>query len=211
MHGQAHAATPRIHPTAIVESEVQIGSGTAVWDGVHIRGPARIGHDCIVGEKTYIAYGVSVGNFVKINAHVYICTGVTIEDGVMIAAGVIFANDRFPRAFDDLHEGLASSEVTADTLRTTVGKGATLGAGAMIGPGIEIGPFALIGMGSVVVANVPAHALAYGNPARVRGYVCECGIPLKSAGERPRMCERCHRAYRLASRGPEGVQLLIEQ
>src|SRR5262249_33913807 len=58
---------PRIHPTAIVESGVSIGARTAVWDRVHLRGPSSIGHDCIIGEKTYIAYGVTVGNYVKIN------------------------------------------------------------------------------------------------------------------------------------------------
>ncbi len=206
---------PQIHPTAIVEPGVEIGARTAVWDGVHIRGPAQIGHDCIIGEKTYIAYGVAVGSLVKINAHVYICTGVTLEDRVMVSAGVIFTNDRFPRAFDNLTERLAYSGVTADTLRTTVRTGATLGAGAVIGPGLEIGPFALIGMGSVVVASVPAHALAYGSPARVQGYVCVCGIRLRSAGKaegtRPRICARCGRTYRLVPHGPAGLQLLIEQ
>ena len=60
--------------------------------------PARMGSDCIIGEKTYIAYDVGIGDRVKINAFVYICAGVTIEDGVMISAGTVFTNDRFPRA-----------------------------------------------------------------------------------------------------------------
>ncbi len=95
------SADVRIHPTAIVEEGVTIGSGTSVWDNVHIRGPeTTIGEDCIVGEKSYIAYGVKIGDRVKINAMVYICTAVTIEDGVMISAGTIFTNDRFP-ARDD--------------------------------------------------------------------------------------------------------------
>ena len=71
----------RIHPTALIEEGVQIGEGSSVWDNVHIRARhARIGRDCIVGEKTYIAYDVSIGNLVKINAFVYICAAVTIED-----------------------------------------------------------------------------------------------------------------------------------
>src|SRR5260221_7748622 len=140
MPEELRPAAARIHPSAIVEPGVGIGAGTGVWDSVHIRGPAQIGHDCIIGEKTYIAYGVSVGSFVKINANVYICTGVAIEDRVMVAAGVIFTNDRFPRAFDDTHTGLAPSGVTTDTLHTMVRRGATLGAGAVIGAGIEIGP-----------------------------------------------------------------------
>src|ERR1700694_3665761 len=86
----------RIHSTAIVESGVKIGAGSAIWDNVHIRAASILDEQCIVGEKTYIAPGVQIGNRVKINAFVYICNGVTLEDGVMINAGVIFTNDRFP-------------------------------------------------------------------------------------------------------------------
>ena len=200
------AAAPRIHETAIVEPDVQIGRATAVWDHVHIRGPAVIGHDCIVGEKTYIAYGVHIGSYVKINAQVYICTGVTIADRVMIAAGVIFTNDRYPRAFD-ADGRLADSGPTEDTLHTTVEEGVTLGAGAIIGPGLTIGAFAMVGMGAVVVADVPPHGLVYGNPARLRGCVCVCGQPLaatKPTTERSRRaqrCPRCHRSFRLGGSG----------
>src|SRR5881275_2482390 len=100
----------RIHPTAIIEDGVRIGRGSAVWDNVHIRHGATLGEECIVGEKTYIAYGVRVGNRVKINAFVYVCTAVTIEDGVMISAGTIFTNDRFPRATTPDLRKLRSSE-----------------------------------------------------------------------------------------------------
>jgi acetyltransferase-like isoleucine patch superfamily enzyme len=196
---------PRIHPTAIVEPGVEIGLRTAIWDAVHVRGPASIGHDCILGEKTYVAYGVHIGAYVKINAHVYVCTGVTIEDRVMVAAGVIFTNDRYPRAFEDGVEGLAPSEPTADTLATVVRTGATIGAGAVIGPGIEIGPYAMVGMGAVVVADVPAHGLVHGNPARLRGHVCACGQPLAALAEAAFRCGRCGRRY--AAGSPRGLTL----
>ena len=88
----------RVHPTALVERDVAIGAGTSIWDNVHVRFGAAIGEECIIGEKTYIAYEVKIGNRVKINAFVYVCNAVTIEDGVMISAGTIFTNDRFPRA-----------------------------------------------------------------------------------------------------------------
>jgi acetyltransferase-like isoleucine patch superfamily enzyme len=192
----AGARTPRIHATALVEPGVELGEGTSVWDNVHIRGPATIGHDCIIGEKTYIAYGVTIGNFVKINAMVYVPTGVTIADRVMISAGVIFTNDRYPRAFDPHGDGLADSGPNEDTLTTTVGEGATIGAGVTIGPGITIGAYAMIGMGSVVTRDVPPHALVFGNPARQRGTVCVCGEPRNEGNEtRPsaRPCRRCGR------------------
>jgi len=196
---------PSIHPTAIVEPSVQIGDGTAVWDSVHLRGPSTIGRQCIIGEKTYVACGVDVADRVKINAHVYVCTGVTIETAAMIAAGVVFTNDRFPRAFAGNIDELATSEPTADTLPTFVRRGVTIGARAAIGPGIEIGEFALVGMGAVVVGDVPAHGLVYGNPARLRGYVCICGLPLISLGEssapadKAGSCQRCRRRFDFAA------------
>jgi UDP-2-acetamido-3-amino-2,3-dideoxy-glucuronate N-acetyltransferase len=206
---------PRIHPTAIIEPGVQIGARTAVWDNVHIRGPSHIGHDGIIGEKTYVAYGVTVGDFVKINAYVYVCTGVTIEDRVMVSAGVIFTNDRYPRAFSDSEDGLAFSGPTEDTLHTAVQEGATLGAGALIGPGIVIGRYAMVGMGAVVVSDVPAHGLVYGNPARLRGHVCVCGVPLRGLSEavrtgHPESCTRCRRTYTM-SEDSSGLQLFFEE
>ena len=190
-------AAPRVHPSAIVEPGVEIGADTAIWDSVHLRAPSRIGRECIIGEKTYIAYGVVIGDRVKINAHVYVCAGVTVEDQVMIAAGVIFTNDRYPRACDPDTGALAPSEPTADTLSTTVRCGATIGAGALIGPGLEIGSYAMVGMGSVVVADVPSHGLVYGNPARLHGFVCVCGTPLAAARHAADAfhCPRCGRGF----------------
>jgi acetyltransferase-like isoleucine patch superfamily enzyme len=170
--------TAYVHPTAAIEDGVRIGTGTAIWDHVHVREPASIGSDCIIGEKTYIAYGVSIGNHVKINAHVYICTGITIEDRVLVAAGAIFTNERHPRAFADGAAGLAPSGPTDKTLCSLVCTGATIGAGSVIGPGVAVGRYAMVGMGSVLTTSVPAHGLVYGNPARLAGYVCTCGVPL---------------------------------
>src|SRR5438132_4375263 len=182
----------RVHPTADVEKGVELGDATAVWSHVHLRGPSRIGRDCIIGEKTYIAGGVSIGNRVKLNAFVYVCTGVTIEDGVMVSAGTIFTNDRYPRATTPDLAQLRPSEADEHTLPTHVCKGATIGAGAVIGPGIEIGPFAMVGMGSVVSRSVPAHHLVVGQPARGVGYVCRCGERIEGP------CAACGRRYRIA-------------
>src|ERR1700688_253894 len=159
----------QIHSSAILETGVQIGTGSAIWDNVHIRHSAQIGDDCIIGEKTYIAPGVRVGNRVKINAFVYICSAVIIEDGVMISAGVIFTNDRYPRATTPDLQRLRASEPDKHTLPTLVREGSTIGAGSIIGCDLVIGRFAMVGMGSVVPKSVPDFALVLGTPARLRG------------------------------------------
>jgi len=168
----------RIHPTARIEDGVHLGEGTSIWDHVHVRGPGtRVGTDCIVGEKTYIAYGVEIGDRVKINAMVYICAGVTIESGVMISAGTLFTNDRFPRATTPDLGMLRSSAPDEHTLSTRVCEGATLGAGCVVGCGLEIGRFAMVGMGALVSRSVPPFHLVIGQPARSIGCVCRCGAP----------------------------------
>jgi len=199
-----------VHPTAIVEKDVVLGPETKIWDAVHIRRGARIGRSCIVGEKTYIAYEVRIGDFVKINAAVYICAGAVIEDFCMISAHAVFTNDRFPRAGNLALDGLETSEPTGETLTTRVGRGATVGANATIGPGVTLGTFSMVGMGSVVTRDVAPYALVAGNPARSTGWVCACGVPLlRSKGEeapaagatRTLVCGRCRRDFVLDAGG----------
>ncbi len=193
----------QIHPTAIIERGVRIGERTSVWDNVHIRRDTVIGSDCIVGEKTHISYDVVIGNLVKINAFVYICNAVTVEDGVMVSAGCVFTNDRYPRATDTRLSALRSSDPGEDTLPTRVQAGATLGAGCIIGCGLTIGRWAMIGMGSLVTKTVPDYALMLGSPARQVGYVCRCGEPLVRFTSGPVIvkkqvaCARCGLAYSL--------------
>ncbi len=191
----------RVHATALVEPGVHLGQGTSVWDSVHIRGPnTRVGDDCIVGEKSYLAYGVTIGDRCKLNAFVYVCTAVTLETGVMVAAHVTFTNDRYPRATTpDLRNPL-TSDVTDDTLPTLVREGATIGAAAVIGPGLTLGRFCTVGMGSVVPQDVPDFALVVGNPARVVRYVCRCGPPLPTWPDdtHAATCTHCGRAYTIA-------------
>ena len=196
-------ATSRIHPTAEIEPDVDIGAGTSIWAHVHVRGPSRIGADCIVGEKTYIAYGVDIGDRVKLNAFVYVCFGVTIEQGVMVGAGAIFTNDVYPRATTaDLSE-LRDSGPDEETRRTWVREGASVGAGAVVGCDLEIGRFAMVGMGATVTRSVPPFRLVVGTPALSIGCVCRCGQPFVrcKAGTVPEdgryACPSCGRRYGL--------------
>lgn len=184
---------PRIHPTALIEEGVTLGAGTAVWDNVHIRRGASLGRRCIVGEKTYIAYDVKIGDLVKLNAFVYVCAGVTIEDRVMIAAGVVFTNDRFPRAAEPESDELLPSDPTDETLTTVVRRGATIGANATIGPGLELGESCMVGMGAVVTRSVAPLQLVVGCPARPAGWVCLCGRPVRLPASSSVVCGSCGR------------------
>lgn len=205
----------RIHPTAIVEQNVELGEGTSVWDNVHIRHDSRLGEQCIVGGKTYIAYGVQIGHRCKINSFVYICNAVTIEDGVMISAGTIFTNDRFPRAATNDLSSLRPSEPDEHTLPTLVRCGATIGAGCIIGNDLEIGRFAMVGMGSVVTKSIPDFHLVMGQPARSVGCVCRCGEPLlKWTSEDPATddradiaCSACESRYEISGRQVRELEL----
>ncbi|NJM76653.1 MAG: N-acetyltransferase [Acaryochloridaceae cyanobacterium RU_4_10] len=197
--------TVRVHPTALIESDVTIGPGTSVWDNVHIRHSTQIGADCIIGEKTYIAYSVKIGDRCKINAFVYICNAVTLEDGVMISAGTIFTNDRFPRATTSDLKQLRPSDPDEQTLPTLIRAGATIGAGCTIGNDLEIGRFAMVGMGSLATKSIPDFHLAIGHPARSVGCVCRCGQLLMRFPETPTFeseltCSACGLEYRIKDR-----------
>ena len=194
-----------IHKTAVIEKNVKLGSGTKVWDNAHIRCGASIGKDCIIGGKSYIAYDVRIGNLVKINSSAYICAGVTIRDKVMISAGTIFTNDRFPRSVRGDANKLFPSGPTEETESTLVCDGVTTGAGSVIGCGIILGEYSMIGMGSVVTKNVPAYHLVYGVPARTMGYVCKCGHPLKIKKAKA-SCTMCSKKYSVRGKNNKTIK-----
>jgi UDP-2-acetamido-3-amino-2,3-dideoxy-glucuronate N-acetyltransferase len=126
--------------------ECSIGDRTRVGPFVEIQGGAVIGSDC------------------KIQSHSFICDGVTIEDEVFVGHGVVFVNDKFPRATTEAGE--LASEGDWTMLRVVVRRGAAIGSGAVILAGVEIGERATVGAGAVVIRDVPPEATVVGNPAR---------------------------------------------
>jgi len=153
-----------------------------------------IGENCILGKDVYVDIGVNIGDKVKIQNGSSIFHGTTIESGVFIGPGVIFTNDKNPRAINP--DGSLKGNDDWQVGETSVLYGASIGAGAIILPGITIGRFALVGAGAVVTHNVPDHAVVIGNPARQNGFVCKCATKLeldKSTGEYG--CPQCGEKY----------------
>jgi acetyltransferase-like isoleucine patch superfamily enzyme len=184
-----------IHPTAEVSPDATIGDGTKIWNEAQVRERARIGRECILGKGVYVENDVVVGDRCKIQNRASLFKGVTLEDGVFVGPHVVFANDIYPRAVnpDGTLKGDADWEVTPTLIR----HGASIGAGAVVLPGVTVGPWALVAAGAVVTANVPAHAIVRGNPARLAGWVCVCGRPLREAESNMWYCARCERPYHL--------------
>lgn len=167
-----------IHPLAVVDDGAEIGEGTRIWHFAHIRSTAKIGKGCNIGKDVYVDAEVTIGNNVKIQNGVSIYHGVTIEDDVFCGPHMTFTNDIYPRAFG---EGWK-------VIKTLVKKGASIGAHATIVCDTTLGEYCMIGSGAVVTRDVPAHGLVIGNPARLVGFVCRCGEPLKNELARNDTC-----------------------
>ena len=198
----------KIHPTADVSPAAEIGAGTAIWHHCQVREDTKIGTNCILSKGVYVVAGVSLGNNVKVQNYVSIYHGVTIEDGVFCGPHCVFTNDKNPRAVNpDGSRKAADDWVLSKTL---VRLGAAIGANATIVCGVTIGQWAMIGSGSVVTRDVPDYGLVWGNPARLRGFVCPCGARLKEGGaEGTQMmagCPTCGRQINIAKSLWENVQ-----
>ncbi len=163
----------RVHPSADLEADVQVGPGTSIWQRAQVRTGARIGAECVVGRDAFIDEGVIIGNRVKIQNLALVYHGVTVEDGVFIGPNAILTNDRYPRAITVTGELARADDWVVSPILLRLG--CSIGAGAVVVAGVEVGRFATVGAGAVVTRNVPSHALVAGSPARRIGWVCTCG------------------------------------
>lgn len=171
----------RIHPTAEVSQDAQIGDGTQIWHQVQVREGARIGCHCILGKGVYVDREVQIGDRCKLQNGACLYHGVILEDGVFVGPSAILANDRLPRAINPDGSLKNDNDWEGGTIRICFG--ASLGAGAILLPGIVIGRHAMVGAGAVVARHVPDHGLVVGNPARLVGYVCRCGHRLEPTND----------------------------
>ena len=180
-----------VHEKALCESS-DIGPGTRVWAFAHVMAGARLGAGCNVGDHAFIEGGAVVGDRVTVKNNVLLWDGVVIEDYVFLGPNVVFTNDLTPRA--------GVRKQGEQLVPTLVRRGASIGANATIVCGVTIGAWAFAGAGSVVAADVPAHSLVFGNPARHRGWVCECGQRLPDT-----LACGCGRSYEHTN-GTEGLR-----
>lgn len=153
-----------------IAPEVVLGPGVRLHAFVNLYG-CEIGAESRIGTFVEIQKGARIGARVKVSSHTFICEGVTIEDEVFIGHGVMFTNDKYPRA--TTQSGALQSEADWALQPTRVKRRASIGSNATILCGVTIGEGAIVGAGAVVTHDVPDGAIVAGVPARVLRYAGE--------------------------------------
>ncbi len=172
-----------IHPSSYIDDNVIVGEGTKIWFFCHIQSGAVIGSNCSLGQNVNISNNVQIGNGCKIQNNVSIYEGVELENDVFCGPSCVFTNDLTPRA--------KYPKGSKGYVKTLVKEGASIGANATIICGNTIGKWSLVAAGALVSKDVPDYALVKGNPAKIVGWVCECGKVLSEQ----LVCNVCGRKY----------------
>jgi UDP-2-acetamido-3-amino-2,3-dideoxy-glucuronate N-acetyltransferase len=177
------------HPSSFIDDGCRIGDGTRIWHFCHVMRGASIGRNCNIGQNVVVSPDVVIGDNVKIQNNVSVYTGVTIEDDVFCGPSMVFTNVANPRSHVSRRH---------EYKPTVVRRGATLGANCTIVCGYTIGRYAFVGAGAVVTRDVPDYALVVGNPGRVAGWTCQCGVKLAAGTTPPEqaVCSACGLGYR---------------
>ena len=178
------------HESVYIDEPCFIGKGTKIWHFSHIMKNSRIGEYCNLGQNVVVSPGCLIGNNVKIQNNVSIYTGVTLEDDVFCGPSMVFTNVVNPRSCVSRKE---------EYKPTLIKRGASIGANATVVCGIILGQYSFIGAGAVLTHDVPDYAVMYGNPARLQGWVCYCGIKLEFGLDNKAetvKCNTCERVYK---------------
>jgi acetyltransferase-like isoleucine patch superfamily enzyme len=153
-----------------ISDDVKLGKNVRLSKFINLYG-CSIGDNTKIGAFVEVQKNARIGKNCKVSSHTFICEGVTVEDDVFVGHGVIFINDTYPRATNPLGE--LQTEADWKVEPTLVKKGASIGSGSTILSNVTIGKKAIIGAGSVVTRDVPAHAIVAGNPAKIRRYLTQ--------------------------------------
>lgn len=175
-----------VHESSYIDEGAVIGNGTTIWHFCHVMSGARIGENCRIGQNVVVLNDVVIGDNCKIQNNVSVYERVTLEDDVFLGPSMVFTNVINPR-----------SEIPRkhEYMETLVRKGATIGANATVVCGNTIGKYAFVGAGSVVTKEIPDYALVFGNPAKIKGWMCECGIKIEFKADTKTKCEACGKEY----------------
>lgn len=184
-----------VHPKGLVDS-TEVGEGTRVWAFAHVLKGAKVGAHCNIGECSFVEGGAYLGDHVTIKNGVQVWWGVTCEDYVFVGPNATFTNDHVPRS------GGPKPTREPRWEKTHVGHGASIGANATIIAPVKLGSYCLVGAGSVVTRDVPAHALVLGNPAQAAGWVCTCGQRLDTE----LFCAKCDKRFERMDTPEEGLR-----
>lgn len=174
-----------VHESSYIDEGAEIGAGTKIWHFCHVMPRAKIGARCNIGQNVLVSSDVTIGNNVKIQNNVSLYTGVIIEDDVFLGPSMVFTNVINPRSHVNRKD---------EYQKTLVRKGASIGANATILCGTTLGQYCFIGAGAVVTKDVPDYALVYGNPAKIHGWMCQCGEQIQFDNELA-TCIKCGKKY----------------
>ena len=164
----------RVHDSSYVDDGATIGQGTIIWHFCHVMAGATIGERCTLGQNVFVMQRVRLGRNVKVQNNVSIYEGVECEDDVFLGPSMVFTNVVNPRSHVPRKHAYQ---------RTLVRRGASVGANATVVCGNSLGEYSFVAAGAVVTREVPDYALVARVPARVIGWMCQCGERLALAAE----------------------------